>query len=192
MATQITPKGSLTFTVDGGAGSISNMTPAGLMFDFSATPKYHDERQTLSTAYSDATLGDVGWTNVTWAIFKNHSSDGTGAEYINMVLPPTFVAGGTSAGTVSGASVPNTLAGAGYYQEITTAGTSQGKTWAVGDYAVYLGTSGAYLQLRPKGIKMLPGETAGPFRIIGDGNAWRVIAGSGTPQLGKVAVGALA
>jgi hypothetical protein len=50
-------------------------------------------------------------------------------------------------GGVAGNSIPNTLPLAGDYYEITAAGTSQGKTWGVGDKAIYNGTSGSWTQL---------------------------------------------
>jgi hypothetical protein len=53
----------------------------------------------------------------------------------------------TFKGGVAGNAVPNTLPLAGDYYRVTSAGTSQGKTWAIGDYAVYNGTSGAWTQL---------------------------------------------
>lgn len=53
----------------------------------------------------------------------------------------------TFKGGVAGNAVPNTLPLAGDYYRVTSAGTSQSKTWAIGDYAVYNGTSGAWTQL---------------------------------------------
>jgi hypothetical protein len=49
-------------------------------------------------------------------------------------------------GGVAGASVPATSTLAGDYYEITSAGTSQSKTWAIGDRAIYNGTSGSWTQ----------------------------------------------
>ncbi|MDP1580648.1 MAG: hypothetical protein Q8M02_10235 [Candidatus Didemnitutus sp.] len=50
-------------------------------------------------------------------------------------------------GGVAGASVPATSSLAGDWYRITTAGTSQSKTWAVGDIAIYNGTSGQWTQI---------------------------------------------
>lgn len=50
-------------------------------------------------------------------------------------------------GGVAGVSVPATAASAGNYYRITTAGTSQSKTWAVGDLAIYNGSSGSWTQI---------------------------------------------
>ena len=50
-------------------------------------------------------------------------------------------------GVQSGATVPNTSTNAGDCYLITTAGTSQTKTWAVGDLAVYRGPSGTWDQI---------------------------------------------
>jgi hypothetical protein len=48
---------------------------------------------------------------------------------------------------VSGASVPATSTATGDTYRITTAGTSQSKTWAIGDAAIYDGSSGSWTQL---------------------------------------------
>lgn len=53
----------------------------------------------------------------------------------------------TFKGGVAGASVAATSTAAGDYYRITSAGTSQSKTWAVGDLAVYNGTSGSWTQI---------------------------------------------
>jgi hypothetical protein len=50
-------------------------------------------------------------------------------------------------GGIAGNAVPATATAAGYYYRVTSAGTSQGKTWAVGDMAIYNGTSGSWTQL---------------------------------------------
>lgn len=50
-------------------------------------------------------------------------------------------------GGIAGASVPSTSSLAGDYYQITIAGTSQSKTWAVGDEAIYNGTSGSWTQI---------------------------------------------
>jgi hypothetical protein len=51
-------------------------------------------------------------------------------------------------GTVAGISVPDTSTAAGDYYVITSAGASQGKTWNVGDQAIYRGTSGQWDQIK--------------------------------------------
>jgi hypothetical protein len=51
------------------------------------------------------------------------------------------------AGTSAGNAVPATLTAAGYYLRITSAGTSQSITWAVGDIAIYSGVSGSYTKI---------------------------------------------
>jgi hypothetical protein len=50
-------------------------------------------------------------------------------------------------GGIAGASVPATSTAAGDYYVISSAGTSQSKTWAVGDLAIYEGTSGNWSQI---------------------------------------------
>lgn len=54
---------------------------------------------------------------------------------------------GAFKGALAGASVPATSTAAGDTYRITSAGTSQSKTWAVGDAAIYNGTSGQWTQL---------------------------------------------
>jgi hypothetical protein len=50
-------------------------------------------------------------------------------------------------GDVAGGSVPATSTAAGDTYRITSAGTSQSKTWAIGDAAIYKGSSGQWTQL---------------------------------------------
>jgi hypothetical protein len=50
-------------------------------------------------------------------------------------------------GGVAGASVPATSTAAGDYYRITSAGTSQSKTWTTGDLAIYNGSSGSWTQI---------------------------------------------
>jgi len=50
-------------------------------------------------------------------------------------------------GGLAGASVPATSTATGDTYRITSAGTSQSKTWVVGDAAIYNGTSGSWTQL---------------------------------------------
>jgi hypothetical protein len=69
-------------------------------------------------------------------------------------------------GGVAGASVPATATAAGDYYLITSAGTSQSKTWAVGDRAVYNGVSGSWTQIP---AQALTAYTA-PSAITGAGN----------------------
>lgn len=62
-------------------------------------------------------------------------------------LRQTTVQTGAYLGGVAGGSVPATAASAGDYYLINAAGTSQGKTWAIGQLAVYEGSSGNWTQL---------------------------------------------
>ena len=50
-------------------------------------------------------------------------------------------------GGVAGSSVPATSTAAGDTYRIISAGTSQSKTWSIGDAAIYNGTSGSWTQL---------------------------------------------
>jgi len=49
-------------------------------------------------------------------------------------------------GSVAGNAVPATSTAPGDFYVVTSAGTSQTKTWAVGDWAIYNGTSGSWTQ----------------------------------------------
>lgn len=184
---EITPRGTLSFTVDGITGGISGHTPSSLTFDFTDPALYANEPQTLSTAFSDIDLDAVGWTNVTWAEFKNLSA--TEGEGITILLYPVLGGDVTDDGSVAGASLASTLTGAGYYKFITADGTAQGTTWEKGDLAIYGGSSGVYMQVKPQKFTLLPGETCGPFRIDGQGTAWKACSAAGTPQLAKLAIG---
>jgi hypothetical protein len=53
----------------------------------------------------------------------------------------------TFKGVQAGASVPNTSAAIGDYFIIYTAGSSQGKSWQIGDLAIYKGTTGQWEQV---------------------------------------------
>lgn len=177
---------SFSFTDGGQSGGIESGT---LSYDFGVTPLFEDSLKVMSTNYSDITLSVVGWTNTTFGMFINRSA--TDGEDITLGRHSQFTAGGTDDGTFSGGSLAATQTGAGYYKECTAAGTSQSKTWEVGDIAVYLGGSGLYLQLRPAPFaKLKPGEAA-LIRVPGDGKSWKAKAATGTPYLGYNVVGTL-
>lgn len=79
-------------------------------------------------------------------------------------------------GDLAGASVPNTSTTNGDYYRISSAGTSQGKTWAIGDMAIYNGSSGNwskipgfYLSIMAAYDPMLAQRTA-LDQLISDGN----------------------
>jgi hypothetical protein len=146
---------------------------------------------TMATSYGDLNFDEVGWNEATWAIFKNLST--TTGEDIYAAATPELVAGLTSAGTVAGGSLAATQTGAGYYQIITSNGTSQGKNWEAGDIAIYLGTSGVYAQIRPGKFAVLkPGKPA-LFQIATNGSqSLKFKAATGTPRLAHAVVGALA
>lgn len=145
----------------------------------------------MSTAYSDLNFDSVGWNEATWAAFKNLST--TTGEDIYAAATPELVAGMTSAGTVTGASLAATQTGAGYYQIITTNGSSHGKNWEVGDIAIYLGTSGVYAQIRPGKFAVLKPGKPMLFQIATNGSqSLKFKSALGTPRLAHAVVGALA
>lgn len=181
---------SLSFTDGGQKGSVTPVST--IQEDFSASPTHEDSAAAAATTYAALSFPSVGWTNITFAGFINHSEDTLGVENIILGRHSQFTAGGTDDGSFDGGALGNTLTAAGYYKECTVAGTSQGKTWQIGDIAVYLGSSGTYLQLRPAPIfKLRPGDVAGG-PICGDGKAWKYKSESGTPRLGWAVTGALA
>jgi hypothetical protein len=187
MATEVNLKASLAVVIDGERMSIDGTTPNPLYYDLTAPKEAYFERQAMAAAYADIDLSDVGWTDVTKFALKNHST--VTAEKINVLMTPKFT-GGTDNTTFDGTALAATQTAAGYYQRCTVAGTSQGKTWAVGDYAVYLGSSGVYLQITPQKFRIRAGD-AMAVEVIGNGTAWKANADSGTPQLGKLAVAAI-
>lgn len=70
------------------------------------------------------------------------------------LLPASVVGSLVFIGSIAGNSVPNTAGAAGQYYVITTAGTSQSKTWVNGDLAIYNGTSGSWTQVTD-GVKTI-------------------------------------
>jgi hypothetical protein len=95
-------------------------------------------------------------------------------------IDPTYL------GPIAGGSVPATATDAGDYYIITTAGTSQGKTWAVGDRAVYEGTSGNWTQVP---AQQLFGYNA-PTAISAAGNTNLTLAAGQAQRVEKVTVSA--
>lgn len=188
MATHVNPKAGLVIKYDGVQESIDGSTPLIEYYDLASPYNRYSENQAASTAYADITLGALGWTNASFLALKNLSA--TTAEVMNIAAPPQIVAGGTDDGTFDGGALGNTLTGAGYYKTCTVAGASQSKTWAVGDVAVYLGSSGVYLQYRPQKFKLRKGQSM-LVEMNGVNAPLRFNSASGTPQLQKVAAGAL-
>ena len=75
----------------------------------------------------------------------------------------------TFKGGIAGASVPATSTAAGDYYRITSAGSSQSKTWTTGDLAIYNGTSGSWTQI-PAGFidesRVLGGDAGRATRAV--------------------------
>jgi hypothetical protein len=93
-------------------------------------------------------------------------------------------------GELAGASVPATSTTNGDTYRITSAGTSQGKTWVVGDAAIYNGSSGQWTQLTGFYIYADAADIASKAALIEreglrfDGTAGAVIGGGGIPAVG--------
>jgi hypothetical protein len=94
---------------------------------------------------------------------------------------------GTFLGGVAGDSVPATAAAAGDWYIITSAGTSQSKTWAVGDRAYYNGSSGSWTQT--SGSTLSPGYVA-PTAISAAGNTNIALGTGEVTRAAKVSVSA--
>lgn len=193
MATEVKVSGSLTIKIDDETISLTSPA-ASLFFDLADPAKMIGTRQTLSTVAAAIDLGAVGWTDASWVMFRNASI--TPGEDIT-ISRAGIVVNGTDDGSVAGASLPATLTAVGHWQRITTAGTSNGIDWEVGDIAIYKGSSGQYQRIKPAPIAKLiaatpVSDTAGPLRVAADGQPWIVKAATGTPQLILVAGGALA
>jgi hypothetical protein len=93
-------------------------------------------------------------------------------------------------GGIAGASVPATAPLAGDYYKITTAGTSQSKTWVVGDQAIYNGSSGSWTQVTGFFAAADAADIASKAALIEceglrfDGTAGAVIGNGGIPAVG--------
>jgi hypothetical protein len=188
MADQVTVVLSLTGKVDVLTASI--VIPS-FSLNLATGAEADGSLTTMATTYGDLNFDAVGWDEVTWAAFKNLSS--TTGEDIYAAATPELVAGMTDDGTVAGASLTNTLTAAGYYKIISANGTSQGKNWEVGDIAIYLGTSGAYAQVRPGKFAILEPGRGAIFQVATNGTqSLKFKAATGTPRLAHAVVGALA
>lgn len=84
--------------------------------------------------------------DLTAAVAASASSASTSANAAaaSAAAAALIAAGLVYNGVVDGNAVPATMTAAGYFRVITTAGTSQGITWAPLDLAIYKGTSGQY------------------------------------------------
>lgn len=89
------------------------------------------------TATSQASLATTQATNAANSAVSASSSAATALNAIAQAFK----------GGLAGASVPATSTATGDTYRITSAGTSQGKTWAIGDAAIYNGSSGSWTQL---------------------------------------------
>lgn len=175
-------------------GLTVGMSLSSTNIDLSATPEVNADQNTSATTYTDyPAFGAIAWNEVTWAAFKNLSS--TDGEDITLAAKPHLVAGLTDDGTVAGASLPATLTAAGYYKTISDNGTSvsPARAWEKGDIAVYLGSSGAYAQIRPGPFAVIEPGMAMLLKIQTQGTSPFVFKSlTGTPRLGHAVVGALA
>jgi hypothetical protein len=93
---------------------------------------------------------------------------------------------GSYLGGVAGASVPATASAAGDWYLITSAGTSQGKTWAVGDKASYEGISGNWTQISAQSLFAYNAPTA----ISAAGNTNLALGTGQAQRVEKIAVSA--
>lgn len=78
-------------------------------------------------------------------------ASGVGAvtyERLRMQMVGGITGGLRYLGVVAGNAVPATSGAAGDYYQISEAGSAQGKTWGVGDQAIYRGPAGNWDQLR--------------------------------------------
>jgi len=102
-----------------------------------------------TTADAAATAADkIACDSDAAATASDRSASATSAAAaLASATAAALTASGAYKGGVAGASVPATSTLAGDYYRITAVGTSQSKTWAVGDMAIYNGTSGSWTQL---------------------------------------------
>lgn len=86
-------------------------------------------------------------TNKSAKSYASDASASASAAATSAAQAAAIAAGLNYKGTQAGASVPATSTAAGDCYVILSAGTSQSKTWAAGDLAIYKGTSGQWDQI---------------------------------------------
>lgn len=150
--------------------------------------------QVLSTSLADISIGAIAYNQATWFGLANLAAVGSGqdATITRRIELGSLTKQADSAGNAVPATSPG---GAGTFYEITSAGTSQSKTWAVGEWAIYSGTSGVYFQIQPNVNVGLckAGEVFGPIKLPGNTvTPYRAKAATGTPTLQVVCAGPLA
>lgn len=195
MADQATIGGSLSAKIDGLVINLG-MTKPATGRNLSATPEATAGLDTMSTSFVALSFGAVDNSEITLLALENLSTTtGEDITIAKQSIPSTgFTIDATP--TQAGASVPNTLTGAGYYRKIISDGTSQGINWKVGDIAVYLGSSGVWGRIPLTEFLLLRGndivDFAAPLPIKADSTPIYAKAATGTPRLANIAVGALA
>lgn len=121
---------------------------------------------TLALAIADDDIvvidGSAGVRRVTFATLRS-------------LLVSSFATGMTFKGAVAGDSVPNSSAAAGDYYLVNANGTSQGKDWVAGDFALYNGSGWDKLEaawLKPISNAVGSGEPEGVVTGIYEGQTY--------------------
>lgn len=105
-----------------------------------------DESAVTTLATTDVLIKDnpstgsakISWSDLAAQIDARYLS---GGKLLSSLVPPSFAGGLTYKGSIAGASVPASSGATGDYYLISSAGTSQAITWAVGDLAVWNGAA---------------------------------------------------
>ncbi len=106
----------------------------------SATSSAASATASASSATASAASATASAGSATAAAGSASSASSSATTALNAIA-------GQFISTIAGGSVPATASAAGRYYIISSAGTSQSKTWAFGDWAIYNGTSGSWSQL---------------------------------------------
>lgn len=113
----------------------------------SATASATSATESATSATESATSATAAASSATAAAASESAAASSAASASSSASDAANAVASQYIGTVAGDSVPSTATAAGYYYIISSAGTSQTITWAVGDLAVYNGSSGDWSQL---------------------------------------------
>lgn len=195
MADRLTFNSQLSISTDGGV-EVVTLGQLNQGRDLATIAESTRGINTLSQSWQAISFGAIDDTERSWVCLNNLALNAgeditIGKEAVPQVgSGSSFTLDGTP--TQAGASVPNTLTGAGYFRKIISAGTSQSIAWQIGDIAVYLGSSGVWGRIPPtEFLKIRVGDNVA-VPLVQDGKPILANAATGTPRLSNIAAGALA
>lgn len=139
-STATTQATAATASQTAAAASASAASASATAANGSATAAASSATVAATSQSAAATSASTATTQATSATASANAAAASAATALN-AISQAFKGG------LAGASVPATSTATGDTYRITSAGTSQGKTWAIGDAAIYNGTSGSWTQL---------------------------------------------